>query len=43
MKIGLLLCDHVNPLLAPNFDDYPIMFTKLFREYVPEVELVVYD
>lgn len=42
MRIGLLVCDHVNPELRHVSGDYPDMFRRLFSGH-PEVELVVYD
>ncbi len=32
MKLGILLCDHVNQALQPEFGDYPAMFEKLLSQ-----------
>ncbi|MEY3019969.1 MAG: hypothetical protein RLZZ272_953, partial [Actinomycetota bacterium] len=42
MRIGLLVCDHVDPAIAAELGDYPEMFRDLFSGS-PEVELVPYD
>ncbi len=42
MRVGLLICDHVPPELAPIAGDYPDMFDDLLVAY-PELELVPYD
>lgn len=39
MKVGLLLCDHVNEECRDEFGDYPEMFAALF----PNLEFKVYD
>jgi len=43
MKIGILLCDHVNPLLQPKHGDYPQMFETLFDSISKSFELHHYD
>lgn len=44
MKIGLLQCDHVSEQYRDILGgDYPDLFTKLFAEHAPEIELVTYD
>jgi hypothetical protein len=44
MKIGLLQCDHVAEQYRDILGgDYPDVFIKLFAEYAPEIELVIYD
>ncbi len=30
-RLGVLICDHVNEVLQPEFDDYPTMFNQLFE------------
>ena len=39
MKVGLLVCDHVNEKYQEEFGDYPNMFAALF----PEFEIVPFD
>ena len=43
MKVGLLLCGHVNQLLLDGFDDYPAMFESLFGEVIPGFKFLIYD
>ncbi|MEZ5042762.1 MAG: hypothetical protein R2828_22905 [Saprospiraceae bacterium] len=38
MKVGLLLCDHVNPLFSDEFGDYP----EMFQDFWPTLELEVF-
>ena len=42
MKIGVLLCDRVNPALRPEFGDYPEMFTALLNDLSDTPELAFY-
>jgi GMP synthase-like glutamine amidotransferase len=42
MKLGLLVCDHVNPEFRVISGDYDDMFRRLFAGH-PEVEVVTYD
>lgn len=39
MKVGLFICDHVNPDVRHEFGDYPDMFAQLF----PTFEWIHYD
>ena len=39
MKVGLFICDHINPEYKDEFGDYPDMFAQLF----PEFDFVFYD
>ncbi len=43
MKIGLLLCDHVNESLLHIAGDYEQMFTGLFRDIAPDWEFIPYE
>lgn len=43
MRIGLLVCDHVNAEFQPLVGDYPQLFTNLLKPVAPEMELVIYD
>ncbi len=43
MHIGLLLCDHIRPELLAIAGDYPDMFSAMFKQYAPQVELSVFD
>jgi len=42
VRLGLLVCDHVDPSIAAVLGDYPEMFRDLFS-VTPQVELVTYD
>ena len=42
MKVGLLLCDDVNPALQVAHKNYPDMFLALLRKQEPELEMVTY-
>ena len=40
MKVGLLICDHVQPLLQDKFGDYAGMFKQLFSQVDGNIELI---
>lgn len=42
MKLGVLLCDDVRPELQPKHGNYPAMFTELFAQVDPAIELLFY-
>lgn len=42
LRLGLLVCDHVNPSWQAEHGDYPDMFRRLFAER-PGVDVVAYD
>ena len=42
LRIGLLVCDHVQPELISIAGSYQDMFTALFSGR-PEIELIPYD
>ncbi|WP_062260839.1 glutamine amidotransferase-related protein [Endozoicomonas arenosclerae] len=42
MKVGLLLCDDVTPVLQKAHKNYPDMFLALLRKQEPELEMVTY-
>lgn len=42
MKLGVLLCDHVNPLLQEEFGDYKEMFSLWLTQYDNSLELHCY-
>lgn len=43
MRIGLLQCDHVAPLLQPRFGDYDQFFIRLFKTHGLDVKMDVFD
>ncbi len=43
MRIGLLVCDHVNAEFQPLVGDYPDLFANLLKPAAQEMELVIYD
>ncbi|WP_299073853.1 GMP synthase [uncultured Paraglaciecola sp.] len=40
MKLGILICDHVQPQLQGEFGDYPDMFTGLLQQIDYQLEIV---
>ena len=40
MKVGVLICDHVQPSLQNKFGDYAGMFKQLFSEVDQNIELI---
>lgn len=42
MRIGILICDDVNPLLQDVHKSYEVMFTEHFGRVDPECELAFY-
>jgi len=43
MKVGILICDNVQPHLQQEFGDYRLMFTNLLAQVDEQLELVFYD
>jgi GMP synthase-like glutamine amidotransferase len=43
MKLGILICDQVQPQLQPAFGDYPAMFDDLFQRVDQTLDIVYFS
>ncbi|MFK7936196.1 MAG: GMP synthase [Saprospiraceae bacterium] len=42
-SLGILKADNVHPQLAPQFGEYPAMFTRIFQSHLPDLAVKAYD